>query len=185
MACPLPVVTVKRALEEAAGESVQVMLDAGAPRENVTRFAVNRGFLVEETALENGYALLISGQPGDSCSLLPEKRGPRVLLVSSDRLGEGPEELGRLLMKNFIITLLDVAETPDRMLFINTGIFLTTEGSEVVETLEKLGNRGVEVLSCGVCLDFFNRRDKLAAGAVTNMFTIAESMLRAATVVRL
>lgn len=185
MACPLPVVTVKRALEEAAGESVKVLLDDGAPRENVARFAVNRGFLVEESVVENGYALLISGQPGDSCSLLPEKIGPKVLLVSSDRLGEGPEELGRLLMKNFIITLLDVAETPDRMLFVNTGVLLTTEGSEVVEALEKLGNQGVEVLSCGVCLDFFHRRDKLAAGSVTNMFTIAESMLQAGTVIRL
>jgi selenium metabolism protein YedF len=185
MACPLPVVTVKRALEEAAGKGVKVLLDAGAPRENVTRFAVNRGFLVEESALENGYALQISGQPGDSCSLLPEKRGPRVLLVSSDRLGDGPEELGRLLMKNFIITLLDVADPPDRILFVNTGIFLTTEGSEVIEALDKLGNGGMEVLSCGACLDFFNRREKLVAGAVTNMFTIAESLLQAGSVVRL
>lgn len=186
MACPLPVVTVKRALEEAAGEAVRVLLDAGAPRENVTRFATNRGFLVEEEEVAGGgYALRISGQPGDACPIRPEARGPRVMLVSSDRLGDGPEELGRLLMKNFIITLLDVAEIPDRMLFVNSGIFLTTAGSEVIEPLEKLGNRGVEVLSCGVCLDFFHRRDKLAAGAVTNMFTIAESLLQAGSVVRL
>jgi len=114
-----------------------------------------------------------------------EKKAERVMLIASDRFGDGPEELGRLLMKNFIITLLDVAETPDRMLFVNTGVFLTTEGSEVIEALEKLGNRGVEVMSCGVCLDFFNRREKLAAGSVTNMFTIAESLLRAGSVVRL
>ena len=185
MACPTPVVTVKRALEEAAGESVQVLLDAGAPRENVTRFAANRGFAVAETAVEGGYALLISGRSAESPAAKPEKGGARVMLIASDRLGDGPEELGRLLMKNFIITLLDVAEAPDRMLFVNTGVFLSTEGSEVIEALEKLGNRGVEVLSCGVCLDFFNRREKLAAGSVTNMFTIAESMLRAGSVVRL
>jgi selenium metabolism protein YedF len=87
-------------------------------------------------------------------------------------------------MRNFIITLLDVAETPDRMLFLNTGVLLTTEGSEVLEALEWLGNRGVEILSCGVCLDFFHRKDKLRAGAVTNMFTIAESLLKAGSVVR-
>jgi selenium metabolism protein YedF len=185
MACPMPVVTVKRALEAAAGESVQVLLDAGAPRENVTRFAANRGFAVAETAVEGGYALLISGRPTESLAAKPEKGGERVMLIASDRLGNGPEELGRLLMKNFIITLLDVAEAPDRMLFVNTGVFLTTEGSEVIEALEKLGNRGVEVLSCGICLDFFNRREKLVAGSVTNMFTIAESMLRAGSVVRL
>jgi hypothetical protein len=71
------------------------------------------------------------------------------------------------------------------MMFVNTGIFLTTEGSEVIEALEKLGNRGVEILSCGVCLDFFNRREKLRAGSITNMFTIAESLLRTGSVVRL
>jgi selenium metabolism protein YedF len=185
MACPMPVVTVKRALEAAAGEPVQVLLDAGAPRENVTRFAVNRGFAVEETPLEGGVALLISGRPAATLATAPEKTGGKVMLIASDRLGDGPEELGQLLMKNFIITLLDVAETPDRLVFVNSGVFLTTAGSEVVEALEKLGNRGVEVLSCGVCLDFFNRRDRLVAGAVTNMFTIAESMLQADLVIRL
>ena len=185
MTCPLPVVTVKRALEEAAGESVKVLLDDGAPRENVARFAASRGFQVEETREGDGYAMLISGAPGQTPSLQQEKRGGSVFLVASDSMGEGSEDLGRLLMKNFIITLLDVTETPERMLFLNRGIFLTTEGSEVIEALEKLASRGVEILSCGVCLDFFNRREKLCAGSVTNMFTIAESMLRAGSVIRL
>lgn len=185
MACPMPVVTVKRALEEAAGESLRVLLDDGPPRENVARFAANRGFQVEETAAEGGYALVISGRQKDTSLPQTDKRGERVILIGSDRLGDGPEELGRLLMKNFIITLLDVAGTPDRMLFVNTGVLLTTEGSEVIEALEKLGNLGVEILSCGVCLDFFNRREKLRAGSITNMFTIAESLLGAGSVVRL
>lgn len=185
MACPLPVVTVKRALEEAAGESVHVLLDDVPPRENVARFAANRGFKVEETVAEGGYALIISGHPAETLSTQMVKRGERVILIGSDRLGDGPEELGWLLMKNFLITLLELSETPDRMFFINTGIFLTTEGSEVIEALEKLGNLGVEILSCGVCLDFFKRREKLRAGSITNMFTIAECMLRAGSVVRL
>lgn len=186
MACPAPVVTAKRALEEAAGEPVQVLVDPGAPRENVTRFAVNRGFRVEESAVEGGFSLAISGSGVTACAV-PEKlprSGPAVMLFASDRLGDGPEELGRLLMKNFIITLLDLAELPDRLLFVNSGVFLTTEGSEVLEALDKLGNRGVEVLSCGLCLDFFHRKEKLQAGGVTNMFTIAESLVQAGSVVR-
>lgn len=107
------------------------------------------------------------------------------MLIASDRLGDGPEELGRLLMKNFIITLLDLAELPDRMFFLNRGVMLTTEGSEVLEALEKLGNRGVEVLSCGVCLDFFQRKELLRAGTVTNMFTTAEGLLGAGLVIGL
>ncbi len=187
MACPVPVVTAKRALEVSGGETVQVIVDPGAPRENVTRFAVSRGYLVEETEVEGGFALAISGAGAAPAALAGEqaKTGKRVLLVASDRLGDGPEELGRLLMKNFIITLLDLAEAPDRILFLNTGVFLTTEGSELLAALEKLGNKGVEVMSCGVCLDYFNRKDKLKAGVVTNMFTIAESLLQAGSAVRL
>jgi len=185
MTCPMPVVTVKRALDEAAGESVKVLLDDGAPRENVARFAASRGFQVEESREGEGYSLLISGVSGEITSLQAGEKKGGVFLVASDCLGEGAEELGRLLMKNFIITLLDLSEIPERMLFLNRGIFLTTEGSEVIEALEKLANRGVEILSCGVCLDFFNRREKLCTGSVTNMFTIAESMLRAGSVIRL
>jgi selenium metabolism protein YedF len=184
MACPMPVVTVKRALEEAAGETIQVLLDDGPPRENVGRFAANRGLIVEESPTDGGCALTISGQTDTATVAAGEKEGDTVLLFASDRLGDGPEELGRLLMKNFIITLLDVAGAPDRLLFVNSGVLLTTEGSEVLEALEALGDRGVEVLSCGLCLDFFHRKDRLRVGGVTNMFTIAESLLKAGSVVR-
>ena len=184
MACPQPVVAVKHMLEESKGEPINVMLDDGAPRENVTRFAVNRGFSVAETAINGAYSLLISGEAGEPMVTVESRSGKTVMLVASDRLGDGPEELGRLLMKNFILTLLDVAETPDRLLFVNAGVLLTTEGSEVLEALEQLGNRGAEIFSCGLCLDFFNRKEKLKVGGVTNMFTIAESLLKAGSVVR-
>ncbi|WP_306534775.1 sulfurtransferase-like selenium metabolism protein YedF [Geobacter sp.] len=188
MACPAPVVTTKRALEEAGGETVQVLVDQGAPRENVTRFAENRGFAVSEAETDGGFALTITASGSavaEPVRTVAGEGGKTVMLVASDRLGDGPEELGRLLMKNFIITLLDLKEIPDRMLFVNTGVLLTTEGSDVLQALEQLGNRGVEVLSCGVCLDFFHRKEKLVAGTVTNMFTIAESLMGTGSVVRL
>jgi selenium metabolism protein YedF len=185
MACPMPVVMVKRALEESPGEALKVLLDDGPPRENVTRFAVNRGFDIEETPLDKGYAILISGSAGETLAIKKEKSGDTVMLIASDRLGDGPEDLGRLLMKNFINTLTEVSETPDLMLFVNTGVLLTTEGSDALEALEKLGNKGVEIASCGVCLDFFHRREMLRAGSITNMFTIAESLLKAGSVIRL
>ena len=116
MACPQPVVAVKHMLEESKGEPINVMLDDGAPRENVTRFAVNRGFSVAETAINGAYSLLISGEAGEPMVTVESRSGKTVMLVASDRLGDGPEELGRLLMKNFIITLLDQDEVPDLIL---------------------------------------------------------------------
>jgi selenium metabolism protein YedF len=184
MSCPMPVVQVKKALEEAPGETLEVLLDDGPPRENVTRFAVKRGYSIEESPLDNGYAILISGGSGEMRAIRKDKSGETVMLIGSDRLGEGPEELGALLMKNFINTLVETAEMPDRMIFVNTAVLLTTEGSEVLEALEQLGNRGVEISSCGICLDFFKLKDKLKAGIVTNMFTVAESLLKAGSVIR-
>ena len=187
MACPIPVVTMKKALEESGGEVVQVLVDPGAPRENVTRFALNRGYQVSESAIDGGYALTITG--GDASPAVSAERqtksGKRALLVTSDRLGDGPEELGRLLMKNFIITLLELPDEPDTIYFLNSGVFLTTEGSELLDVLNRLNNRGVEIFSCGLCLDFFQQKDKLEAGAVTNMLTIAESLMQARSVIRL
>jgi selenium metabolism protein YedF len=183
MACPLPVVSVKRALDAAEGE-IRVLLDDGAARENVRRFAEGRGYQVREEPLEGAFAFTISGGKKQEVKV-SEQAGATVMLIGTDRLGDGPEELGRLLMRNFIMTLVELPEVPDRMLFINTGVLLTAAGSEVIEALDALGNRGVEVLSCGICLDFFKKKDALAAGGVTNMFTIAESLLGARSVVRL
>jgi selenium metabolism protein YedF len=184
MACPLPVVQVKRALESAQGE-LRVLLDDGAPRENVKRFAEGRGYTVQEEVVEGGYAFTIAGKEAKPEAQTATATGPSIMLIGTDRLGDGPEELGRLLMKNFVMTLVEQSQLPDRMFFINTGVLLTAEGSEVIEALEALGNRGVDVLSCGICLDFFKKKEHLAAGGVTNMFTIAESLLTAGRVIRL
>lgn len=185
-ACPEPVIRTKRELE-AAPEGVVVLLDDGAPRENVGRFAGNRGYLVTEAAEGDGWRLTITAnrlrpEAGQAPTDMP---GERVLLITSDQLGNGPEELGRLLMKNFIHTLLESNRQPDRMLFLNSGVLLTVEGAETVEALQKLENLGVEIFSCGLCLDYFNKKDRLAAGSVTNMFSTAENLLAASSVIRL
>jgi selenium metabolism protein YedF len=106
-------------------------------------------------------------------------------MITSDRIGDGPEELGRLLMRNFIHTLLETRELPSRMLFLNTGVFLACEGSDVLEALGKLHGMGVEIFSCGLCLDFFSIKGKLCVGATTNMLSTAEYLLSADLVIKL
>jgi selenium metabolism protein YedF len=107
------------------------------------------------------------------------------MLITSNQIGDGPAELGQLLMKNFIISLMEQSLLPDRMLFLNTAVHLTTEGSEVLSALDALANRGVEILSCGLCLDYFQKMELLRAGSVTNMFTTVESLLQADVVIKL
>lgn len=185
MACPAPVISVKKALEK-LGE-VRVLLDDGAPLENVTRFAVNLGFTVLKEINDGVLSLTITGGIATAGLKSPEamKAGGAVLLITSDRLGDGPDELGRLLMKNFIHSLLEAGDLPSRMLFLNSGVNLTTEGSDLLEALNKLAGMGVEIYSCGLCLDFFGIRDKLLSGSTTNMLTTVETLLSNERVIRL
>lgn len=183
-ACPAPVINVKRALEEQ--NEIRVIVDDGAPRENVTRFSRNRGYNVTEQRDDTSWVLTISNSADTSApQTRPASGGDRILLITSDRLGDGPEELGRLLMKNFIHTLLETDGMPARILFLNTGVFLTCEGSDVQEALVKLHGMGVEIFSCGVCLDYFKLKDKPRVGATTNMLAIAENLLTADQVIKL
>jgi selenium metabolism protein YedF len=184
LSCPAPVINVKKALQEHA--EIRVLLDDGAPRENVARFSRNRGCRVTEVRDGSGWILTITAAadtPRPASGAVSQ--GARVIMITSDRIGDGPEELGRLLMKNFIHTLLETGELPSRMLFLNSGVFLTCEGSDVLEALGKLHGMGVEIFSCGLCLDFFKTKEKLRAGATTNMLAIAEYLLAAGLVIKL
>jgi selenium metabolism protein YedF len=184
LSCPAPVINVKKALQEHA--EVRVLLDDGAPRENVARFSRNRGCQVTEDRDGSGWILTISSATGTvSPGAEALSQGSRVLMITSDRLGDGPEELGRLLMRNFVHTLLETSKLPTRMLFLNSGVLLTCEGSEVLEALGKLHGMGVEIFSCGLCLDFFSIKDKLRVGATTNMLATAEYLLSADSVIKL
>lgn len=184
LSCPAPVIAVKNALQTSGNLSVR--LDDGAPRENVVRFARNRGYTVSEERDGAGWLLTISGSDDMPTGVMvPKSEGTCVFLITSDRLGDGPEELGRLLMKNFIHTLLETATQPTHLLFMNSGVYLTCEGSDVIEALGKLVNRGVEVFSCGLCLDYFDLKERLKVGATTNMLTTAEYLLSAGLAIKL
>lgn len=187
-ACPAPVLAVKKGLEESA-DGLCVLVDNGAPHENVSRFAKNRGYTVTETPDNDGWSLLLTRGALADQPLSPQQQqapiGDRILLITSERLGDGPEELGRLLMKNFIITLLETEQQPGRILLLNTGVLLATNGAETVTPLKRLEERGVELFACGVCLDFLHKKEELAVGKVTNMFSTAEQLLAAGSVIKL
>lgn len=186
LTCPAPVISTKKAIEESGGAPFQILLDNGAARENVLRFCSSRGCTVIEKSGDDSTSLIITCKlqnrlPDDltDTSLSP------IILIASDSLGNDSDELGRLLLKNFIITLLELQKQPEKIIFVNRGVLLTSEGSELIEPLGKLVNAGVEILSCGVCLEYYGIRDKLAAGEVTNMYNIAESMLSSGNAIRL
>lgn len=183
LSCPTPVIQVKKALEE-YGE-IQVLLNETTPRENITRFAHNRGYDVSEMAAGDDWLLTVTAGSGAGAVSPTGGIEDTVFLITADRLGDGPEELGRLLMKNLIFTLLESGNLPSRMLFLNTGVRLTCAGSELLEALDKLAGMGVEIMSCGLCLDFLGIKDTLRSGGTTNMLTTVETLLSSSRVIRL
>jgi selenium metabolism protein YedF len=111
---------------------------------------------------------------------------PLVLAVPSEFMGRGDNaELGTVLVRAFFHTLLEVEGCPDTIIFFNSGVKLTAEGSELVEDLQALVDQGVEILVCGTCLGYYELKEKLAVGTISNMYTIAETMLAASRAVSL
>jgi len=104
------------------------------------------------------------------------KSGPFVVVISENKMGRGNDELGAVLIKAFLHTVASQAQKPDVMIFYNTGVKLTVQGSDVLEDLKHLESEGVQILVCGTCLNYFEIKDKLSVGIVSNMYDIVETM---------
>ena len=187
LACPQPVLMTKKALEELNEGIITVLVDNIASKENVKRFAQRMGCTVDISEKDGVFELRIV--KGFTCEIPqtqeePEKarEGP-IILITSNKIGE-EEELGLILMRGFISTLKEASRRPSKILFMNTGVFLTTEGSPVLEPLKELERQGVEIYSCGTCLDYFGLKDKLAVGYITNMYDTVEHLTGAESVVK-
>lgn len=179
LACPEPVLKTKAALEQIREGVLTVRVDTPASRDNVRRFAESQGCAVEVSAPDAGswQLQMVKGYscevPNPHTAIVPAPSEtaalPTAILVTSDRIG--PEaELGEILMRAFLNTLPQAGIPPARLLFLNRGVLLTTTGSESLEVLRELESAGTEVLSCGTCLEFFDRRDALEVGSVSNMY---------------
>ena len=114
---------------------------------------------------------------------VPAGGGRAAVFVRNDVLGHGDRELGRILMKGFLKTLREADPLPACVLFINNGVHLTTAGSEEIVTLKELEAKGVEIISCGTCLDFYGKLDALEVGIVGNMLDIVDGLNRAARII--
>jgi selenium metabolism protein YedF len=188
LACPGPVIQVKKTLDETPhGASFSIDLDSEASMDNVRRFAESRGAGVSVQEGAEGAVRLVITAPA-----APEtgKRGngetgnrPPVVFIAAETIGEGDDKLGRILMEGFINTLPEQDRAPERILFMNAGVKFTIQGSTVLDSLKKMIDRGCEILVCGTCLDFFSLTDKLSVGTVSNMFDIQGALLEATSVI--
>jgi selenium metabolism protein YedF len=192
--CPQPVLNTKKALEELAGQGdaafiLTVLVDNEVAKENVTRFARTSGYRSAAEKKDDLFMIIIEPGEGQQNNFLStaetdatsycSNESPAVktvYLFKSKTFGEGSEELGSILMRGFIFTIKETNPLPSKMLFMNGAVYLTAEGSPVLEELQELEKLGVEIYSCGTCLDYFQLKDKLQVGNITNMYDTVENL---------
>ena len=182
--CPQPVIQVRRQLLAGPHQPLQVLVDDAAARDNIGKLAASRGCSVTVTSEGTAYRLLLTPGEADATAAGVPAAGPTVVLVASEQMGIGDDQLGRILLKNFFFTLAENDTAPDLLLFVNGGAKLTVAGAEVLEALQKLADLGSDIATCGLCLDFFGLKEQLAVGRVTNMLEIATALQNAGRVVR-
>lgn len=186
--CPQPVLLTRDALRES--DAVTTIVDSDTARHNVTRMAEKAGYTVQVEEREDGVYLHIRrGEAMPEAAPAPPPQpvgGPLVLVIPSEFMGRGEhDELGQILMRGFLHTLNEVSPLPDVIVFFNSGVKLVVEGSPVLDDLRTLTDQEVQILACGTCLGYYGLKEKVAIGEVSNMYTIAETLLQAGKVVSL
>lgn len=187
--CPYPVVETRKQILAHPGNALEVLVGDKAGRDNVSRLAEKMGYQAAAEPSEEGFRLTLTpgeNQENGTIITAPQTASPggkTVVFCSSDQMGDGDPSFGRVLMKNFLMTLLEMDPLPDLILFVNSAINLTTEESETLEALRKLNDQGVDLASCGLCLDFYEKKEQLKIGRVTNMFEMVEAQCQAARII--
>ena len=190
--CPIPVVKTIKALDGLREPArLEVHVDNETAVQNVTRLAANRKLPVRSERLaEDHFVLFLEAgaaaetQEEASVVCAPDRRGNTVVAVTSDAMGHGSDELGRTLMKGFLYALSQLEELPKTILFYNGGARLTTEGSLSLQDLKSMEAQGVQILTCGTCLNYYGLTEKLAVGGVTNMYSIVETLAGADRIIK-
>lgn len=197
--CPYPVIETKKALKSTAeNQTIEILVDNVIATENLEKMATElgyaNGFSINKIS-DNEYCVFIVKSDGNTLysSPLPDKKNTdkhtnnnrnNIIVISSDTMGDGDLELSKKLLEGFIFSLTEHEDDvlPTHIIFYNKGVLLTTTNEKTIEDLIIIQQKGVEILSCGLCLDFYNVKDTLKVGEVTNMYNISKLMLTSNTI---
>lgn len=189
--CPMPLIMTKKALNSLkADELLEIHIDNETSVSNVKRFLDDHNIKVSIEKHEKDYKMLVTKtgnipeqtKAEDYCELPKAGKNGYIIAFQKDMLGQGPEELGKLLIKGFINTLPELEQMPETLVFMNSGIFLALKDSPVNESLKKMEAAGVSILVCGTCLDYFDKKQELGAGVISNMYDILDKLSAASKV---
>ncbi|NLY46044.1 MAG: sulfurtransferase-like selenium metabolism protein YedF [Tissierella sp.] len=179
LACPKPVILTKKELDVIQEGIITTIVDNEVAKENVSKLADSMGckFQINQSKDKEYYIHIFKGETNiDEKVSKKSDLKDMTIGISSDTMGSGNDELGKILMKSFIFTVSETTPYPSTIVFYNGGVRLTCEDSPVLDDLKKLEDEGVELISCGTCLDYLNLKEKMKVGSISNMYTIYEKL---------
>ena len=195
LTCPKPVILTKKEMDQSKpGDVILVEVDNEMAVANLRKLANSqeaeytskklgdKQYQVRITVTKEGSRESKMPQEMESCAVSGQKK--TVVVISSDKMGEGEAELGTILMKGFVYALTQLETLPTRILLYNKGAYLSCEGSPVLEDLQILSEAGGEILTCGTCLNYYGLEEKLKAGSVVNMYRIVETQAEADLIIK-
>jgi selenium metabolism protein YedF len=185
--CPQPLINTKKALKENVnGETIQVIVDNATSCQNVSRFLTDNAvpFGIDE---QNGVFTISINSQGiefnpmkeaeEYCEVsFPSKSGSYIIVLTSNLMGGGNEDLGKILMKGFLNTLPSLEKIPQEIICYNSAVTLARKGTDTALSLVKLNNLGVKITLCGTCVDFFGIKEEIEVGTISNMLYITERL---------
>jgi selenium metabolism protein YedF len=193
--CPAPIIATKKALKEAkTGETFKVLTDDQTSLNNLTRFLKDNNTEFSSVKAGGVWTLAVTKKAAEAEKVKPEEycipdvphlsQGNFIIAFTSDKMGEGDEELGRLLMANFIKAIKDLEKLPEKMVFYNNGVKLGSVDSPVIEHLKEIERMGVGILVCATCAKYYSLEEKIKAGALSNMYEIAQAMASTGNIIK-
>jgi selenium metabolism protein YedF len=195
MKCPMPLIETKKALKDTnPEETLKILIDNETSVKNVTHFLNDNNIPVSTVKNQDVFELTVnkgadtSFETADAeayCEVPEPKNNSYIVMLAKDRIGEGSDELGHALVGSLLNTIKSRDSQPEKIMFMNSGINLVTNGSIFLPQLKELEEKGVDIITCGTCLDYFGKMDELAVGRVSNMLEILESMLDAGKVINI
>ena len=178
LACPKPVINTKKELDNIEQGIVIVTVDNDIAKQNILKLSISLNCESRVIKEEKDF-ISIEIKKGENVIIEEKKQEEldnKCIFISSNKMGNGNDELGEVLMKGFIYTLTESKPYPKSILLVNSGVKLSTENYDTVENFKILQEAGVEILSCGTCLDYYGLKESLKVGNITNMYTIVDIM---------
>ena len=178
LACPKPVINTKKELDNIEEGIVIVTVDNNIAKQNILK--LSNSLNCESRIIKEEKDLIsIEIKKGDNVIIeeqIKDELDNKCIFISSNKMGNGNDELGEILMKGFVYTLTESKPYPKSILLVNSAVKLSTENYDTVQNLKILEESGVEILSCGTCLDYYGLKESLKVGNITNMYTIVDIM---------